>query len=151
MVELVITLSVGLILTAVSVPIMKDTLEGYRLRNAVGSVTGAIQATRYRAISNGYPFQIAISKANSNFQISSDQNYTGTFANVGAATPFGTAFKLGQDTTLRFSPSGAIQPSGATAACPAGTPAGSICMTMSYNGKAETIAVSGYGKITVTP
>ena len=50
MIELVVTMSIILVVTSIAIPMIGNAMSGYRLKEAVVSVTGAIQATRYRAI-----------------------------------------------------------------------------------------------------
>lgn len=143
LIELVIALVVGVIATAIAVPILNNVMNNYRLRAAVASVTGAIQSSRYQAISSGYAYQIILSSAARNFQVQSDPNHTGTFANVGNAIPLASSsipVILGADTTLQFRPSGVVAAT-----------VGSSTLTLTYGSKTETITVSSYGNVKVTP
>src|SRR5437588_6507435 len=84
--ELLVTLAVALILTAMAVPLLRSSMRDYQLRSAVSSVTGAIQATRYRALSAGYPFRLVL-KAAGTSQVQSEPPPAVTFSNAGNATP----------------------------------------------------------------
>ncbi|HEY5027322.1 MAG TPA: GspH/FimT family protein, partial [Candidatus Angelobacter sp.] len=106
-------------------------------------------SARYQAISSGYAYQVVLSKAASTFQVQSDPNRTGTFTNycvpVAASCPVplsnsGITAVLGADTTLQFRPSGIVTAT-----------AGSTTLTLTYGSKTETITVSSYGNIKVTP
>jgi prepilin-type N-terminal cleavage/methylation domain-containing protein len=141
LIELIITLVIALVMTVIALPLITNVYRSYQVNAAVSAITGAIQSTRYQAISAGYPFQVVFSKANSTFQVQSDPNRIGTFTNVGGAVPLpasGTVV-LGQDTTLQFHPGGLV-----TAAL------GSTTLTMTCHGKTESITVSTYGNIKVT-
>lgn len=141
--ELLLVLLIIGIMTVISMPVVNSVLSTYRLRSAVSSVTGAIQTTRYQAIASGYPYQLVLNAGTATFQVQSDPNLTGTFANMGNAVPLansGIPVVLGTNTTLRFRPSGLV-----TAAT------GSTTLTLTYGGKTETITVSNYGNIKVTP
>jgi prepilin-type N-terminal cleavage/methylation domain-containing protein len=140
LIELIIVMVIGLILALVSVPLINNVYQTFRVNAAISAVTGAIQTTRYQAISNGYPFEVVFSKVNSNYQIQSDPNHAGTFANVGNPIPLSTAAVLGQDTTILCHPGGLI-----TATM------GSTTLTLTSHGKTESIAISSYGNIKVTP
>jgi Tfp pilus assembly protein FimT len=141
LIELVISVAVTVVLTTISVPIVSHVLQGYRLRAAVSNVSGAISATRYRAIYQGYPFALTLDKANATYQLSSKAPSATSFSDVGSAIPFQTAgISLDQDNTLTFSPSGVVSAS-------AGSP---ITVKLTYQGKTETITVSSYGNIKVT-
>ena len=139
------------VMSAISVPVVKSALSSYTLNTAVAAVSGAVQSTRYRAIAAGYPFQLAFNRANSTYQIQSDPTNTGVFANVGTPVPFSSKPNLlGINTTLVLHPGGKIQ-------CPLCSAAqvdasGNWLMTVTYGSNpVETIAVSPYGRINVTP
>jgi prepilin-type N-terminal cleavage/methylation domain-containing protein len=143
--ELVVVLAVSLVMAAMAVPVIQSSVAGFRLRGAVASVTGAIQSTRYRAIFDGCPYQIALSKASNTYQISN--TVTGAacaaaFTNVGAPIPFApsSGVALSQDVTLQFSPGGSIQ-----------VIAGSLSFNMTGVGTTiqKSIQVTKYGSVTV--
>jgi Tfp pilus assembly protein FimT len=143
MIELLVTLAIVLILSAVAIPLVQSGMTQYKLRSAVASVTGAIQSTRYRAISSGYAFRLVMDSTNLTYQVQSDPNRTATFANVGGAVPLSsssTKATLNADTTLQFRPSGLVSAT-----------TGSMTMIMTLGNKTETITVSNYGNINVTP
>ena len=150
MLELLVTLAVALILVAMAVPLVRSSMRDYQLRSAVSSVTGAIQATRYRALSAGYPFRLVLDKAAGTFQVQSEPPPAVAFSNVGSAAPLSgssVAAILNTDTTLEFHPSGRIL-------CPVGTvdaTTGVTTLTLTLTGKTETITISRYGNINVTP
>jgi prepilin-type N-terminal cleavage/methylation domain-containing protein len=141
LIEILITMAIAMVLTAISIPLVTNAYSSYRLTAAVSSISGAIQTTRYQAISAGYPFQVVFSKANSTYQVQSDPTRTGAFSNVANAVPFGTQqMALGANTTIQCHPSGLITAS-----------VGSTTLTLTYSNKQETITVSSYGNIKVTP
>jgi prepilin-type N-terminal cleavage/methylation domain-containing protein len=142
LIEIIITMVIALMMTLIALPLITNVYRSYQVNAAVSAITGAIQGTRYQAISAGYPFQVAFSKANWTYQVQSDPNRVGTFTNVGGAVPLTGAsagIVLGQDTTLQFHPGGLVTAS-----------VGSTTLTMTCHGKTESIAVSSYGNIKVT-
>jgi Tfp pilus assembly protein FimT len=144
-VELLVALGVGVIMTAVAVPTLLNTVRSYALRSAVASFTGAIQATRYQAIFHGCSYQIAFSQATLTYQVSGQiaaaGACAGAFTNIGNPIPVSTSgVTLDQDVTLQF------RPGGSTSAV-----VGAPTMALSYAGRTETITVSTYGNIKVTP
>ena len=151
--ELCIVLSIVIVTTAIAVPTVKSTMNAYVVNSAVTSLTGAVQTTRYRAISTGYPFSLVINKAASTYQVQSDPTITGTFANVGNAIPFSTTLNLlNQDTTLVFRPGGAVCLQTSIPCVCAQNASGSCTMTITYsNIPQELITVSPYGQTSVTP
>lgn len=143
LIEALIVVAIIFVLAALSIPLVQSTFAYFRLRGAVSSVTGTIQSTRYQAISNGYAYKVILNKAASTLQVQSDPTRTATFANVGNAIPLaGSAVPvvLGQDTTLMLRPSGIVQAT-----------TGSTTLTLTLGAKTETITISSYGNIKVTP
>lgn len=149
LIELVLVLAIGIITTVIAIPLVSNIMFAYRLRSAVSSVTGFIQSARYQAISSGYAYQVVFNKAASTIQIQSDPNRIGTYTNLclpaAPSCPIplsgsGIPVALGADTTLQFRPSGIVTAT-----------AGSTTLTLTYRGKTETITVSSYGNVKVTP
>jgi len=141
MLELVVTLAIVLIASAMAIPVVKGVIGQYQVNAAVQSVTGIIQATRYRAIASGYPYRIVFNKANYTYQVQSDPNNNGAFANVGGAVPFSTASAkpvINADLTLQFRGNGAVS-----------TALGALPLTLTMKGQTKTISVGIYGNITV--
>src|SRR5215470_13377343 len=85
--ELLFTVLIGIILTAIALPLINNVMTNFKLRSAVASVTGAIQTTRFQAISAGYAYQVVFDKTASTYQVQSDPNHTGLFGNVGGPVP----------------------------------------------------------------
>jgi prepilin-type N-terminal cleavage/methylation domain-containing protein len=143
LIEMVMVVAIGLVVAAMAVPTVNKVMNTYRLRAAVSSVTGAIQTTRYQAISSGYAYQVVLKKTAGTLQVQSDPGRTGTFANVGNAIPLTSSsiqVVLNADTTLQFRPSGLVQAT-----------TGATTLTLTYGSNTETITVSNYGNVKVTP
>lgn len=143
--EILVTVSIILVTTVIAIPLVQSASTAYQVRSAVNAVTSTIQATRYQAISNGYPFRIAMTKSSSTFQVwNSTCGYTSPcWAKVGSAVPLSgssVAATLSQDTTLDFRGGGAVVAS-----------TGALNFTLTYKGVVETITVSAYGNISVSP
>jgi Tfp pilus assembly protein FimT len=151
-IELIFVLLIAMIMAAMAVPLVNTTLTGYRLRGAASSLAGSIQGTRYQAIFNGYPFRLVVNSTTGNAQVQRDANRLGIFTNYcydGAGTcpvsltGTSSSITLDADTTLTFSPGGGVQST---------TAAGGVTtMVLTYKGKTETITVSSYGNVKVTP
>jgi prepilin-type N-terminal cleavage/methylation domain-containing protein len=75
--ELTMTLAVGLILAAMAVPAVRSSIQYFRVRSAVSSITGAIQSTRYRAIFDGC-HNIAFNSTANTFQVASETAVAGS-------------------------------------------------------------------------
>ena len=143
--ELTMTLAVGITLAAIAVPVVRSSIQYFRVRSAVSSVTGAIQSTRYRAIFDGCPYALSFDKTANTFQAASEASSGGScaavFTNVGTAVPFGSkAVALNQNVTLQFKPSGYVQAT-----------TGTTTLILTYGSTTKTIAVSSYGNVNVTP
>ncbi|HEX4602638.1 MAG TPA: prepilin-type N-terminal cleavage/methylation domain-containing protein [Candidatus Angelobacter sp.] len=151
-IELLIVVVICLIMAGMAVPLLNTTMTGYRLRGATASVTGSIQATRYQAIFNGYPFRLVLDSTARTYQVQRDQARAGVFTNycvpaaASCAVPLagsGTVVALNANTTFTFSPGGTVQSTTAVS--------GVTTMVLTYGGKTETVTVSSYGNIKVTP
>jgi prepilin-type N-terminal cleavage/methylation domain-containing protein len=138
LIELIIALLIGLVLTGMAIPQVKSSLYRYRLQGAVASATWAIQSTRYQSLMEGYPYEVAFTASNYKYQIESAPS--GTYANVGTAVPLsGSTITLNQDTTLQFKPNGFVS-----------APVGSLSFTITYQGLCQKITVSNYANITLS-
>jgi len=143
LIELLVTLAIMMITAAIAIPLVSSAIAQFKMNSAALSMTGIIQATRYRAISSGYPYRVAFSTANLTYQVQSDPNSNGAFANVGNAVPFASASinpVLNADITLQFRPNGIVS-----------TVAGAQPMTLTLNNRTKTITVGNYGNINITP
>jgi prepilin-type N-terminal cleavage/methylation domain-containing protein len=141
MLELVMVILIGTILTAAAIPVITRGLYSYRLRGAVAAATWAVQSTRYQALQEGYPYRVVFTSSNAQYQIQSLPPGNVSYANVGSAVPLsGSAISMTPDTTLQFKPDGAV-----TAIT------GGLSLTISYQGTTETISVTNYGNVSVAP
>jgi Tfp pilus assembly protein FimT len=145
-IELVFALGIGLVLTAMALPMVQSTLANFKLQGSVSSLTGAVQATRYQAIQNGFPFKLTLTASTLQYQVANEPSGTSSFSSVGSAVPFASnGVTLNADTTLYFSPRGVIGTSAGAATCPT-----AATMTLTYSGLSKTITVSCYGQITTS-
>jgi Tfp pilus assembly protein FimT len=138
MVELLMVVCIGMILTAMAVPQVKTQTYYYRLNSATAMAKWAIQSTRFQALMKGYRYQVAFSAANNNYQIQNLPSGT-TYQNVGSAVPLSSwPMTISQDTTINFQPNGSVTET-----------VGSNVFTITYRGTTKTITVSNYGNVTV--
>ena len=152
--ELLVVIAIASVLAAMAVPVIVNTLRVYRMRAAISSVTGAISSARYQAIFHGCKTQIVFTKSSYSYQIQSQQPAIGgqaclaAYANVGGSVPLmGQGVAINQNVTMTFSPGGAV---GST---PVMNPMQMVLTYPGFTGTVpqETIQVSNYGNITVTP
>src|SRR5581483_1738491 len=141
MIEIIMSLLVGSILTAIAIPQIGTLLNQYKLQGAVASSTWAIQSTRYQALMAGYPYQVVFTASTGKYQIQDLPPGAASYANVGTAVPLsGANVVLNRNTTLQFKPNGSVTAT-----------AGSLNFTLTFSGSTKTITVSNYGNINVTP
>jgi prepilin-type N-terminal cleavage/methylation domain-containing protein len=146
--ELVIVVAIAMILAAISVPIITNTLRVFTFRSTIAAFTGAIQSTRYQAIYHGCPYQLAFSSAAMTYTVASQVPAVGNTSCLAAmgvpssAIPLpGRGVKLTGDLTLLFHPSGQVQAT-----------VGTLAPVLTYSGQPnETIAISAFGRTYVTP
>ena len=138
MIEIVMAMLVGLILTAIAIPQVKSGMYSYRLDSAVAMAKWAIQSTRFQALKDGYPYQVVFTAATKSYQIQNLPSGT-TYQNVGTSVPLaGWPMTVSQDTTINFKPNGMVTAT-----------VGSNVFTITYQGTTKTITVSNYGNVTV--
>lgn len=152
--ELVIVVAIIAILSAIALPIFTNTLHVYALKSSIGSVTAMIQSTRYQAIYHGCPYQLAFSAANYTYTVTTTApafGGTACLAAYGPTTPpltaiplSGSGIALGGNVTIQFNPSGQVL--GIVG------PVNPVTLTLTYPTlPKETITVSNYGRLNVTP
>ena len=140
MIELMLVLVIAMIFMGMAVIMTQSVLREYRHRNAVVSATTAIQAARFQAIQNGFPFAIQFNPAANTYQVSNRPAGAAAFANVGNPIPLegGSQVVISQPTRLEFSPNGTVQAT-----------VGAMNFTISYGPNVRTITVSRVGHVTV--
>ncbi len=145
--EIVIVMIIGITLTACAVPIVSNVLSYYRLRSAVSAATWAVQSVRFQALEKGYPFQVTFTGGTGvkpTYQIASEAIGATSFSNVGSAVPLsGSPVTVGSSITFQFKGNGLVSTSPVSTA--------PYTFTISYSGTTETITVSNYGNVDVTP
>jgi Tfp pilus assembly protein FimT len=142
LIEVLVIVAIGTILTVISIPSISSGLRNYRLEGAISSVTWAVHSTRYQALMEGYPFQVVFSSAANTYQIqSSPTGVAGPYSNVGSATPFSAyPVTLSADTTLNFRPNGFVQAT-----------TGTLVFNVAYQGVCQKISVTNYGNVSISP
>jgi Tfp pilus assembly protein FimT len=144
MIEAVITVAIIVILAAAAVPMIQASFRIYQLRSAVAGLRSTIQAARYRAISDGYPYQLVLKSAGGTYQLQSNPNFATTpttFVNVGTALPLAGSsvnVTLNADTTLQFRPSGLVTPT-----------VGANTFSITLLNSTKNFTVSTYGNVNV--
>jgi prepilin-type N-terminal cleavage/methylation domain-containing protein len=166
LIELLVVVAIIFILIAVAIPVVFSSIRFYRLQSTVTNVTSLVRATRFQAMSAGYPYQLVFTKATASYQLKLNNtlNASGGFdetgangfvnattaGNSGTVTGTSTTVTLGQSLTLEFSPSGVVKyVSGGVATSCSG--AGTSCeLDVTYSTfPTKKIVVNGYGNVTV--
>jgi Tfp pilus assembly protein FimT len=141
LVELLVMLAIGTILTVMAIPSVTSGVRNYRISGAISSVTWAIHSTRYQALMEGYPFQVVFSSAANSYQIQNMQPPATTYSNVGSSVPFSSyPVILSADTTLNFRPNGYVTPA-----------VGALIFTITYQGVCQQLSVTNYGNVSISP
>src|SRR5690348_17235549 len=118
--ELLVAMVIGAVLTAAAIPAYDAGMMAMRLNSTAGAVSGAVSATRYRAIMNSQIFTLAITAPGNTYVVKNISTNT-----AGAAVPLpspvvalngGTAATY----TYTFCPNGTVF--GAGGGCPNNNP-----------------------------
>jgi len=143
MIEMLIMLAIGTVLTVMAIPSVNAGLRNYRIDGAISAVTWAIHSTRYQALMQGYPYQVVLTSAANNYQIQSMPPPAVVYSNVGTAVPISSCpVLLSGDITLNFRPNGFVS------STPAVT---GLTFTLTYKGVCQRLTVTNYGNVSVTP
>jgi prepilin-type N-terminal cleavage/methylation domain-containing protein len=141
--ELVMAMAVGTILTAIAVPVVVNAQKNLRLTSAVSAISGGISQTRYQSIMTSQVYTLTINAAAGTYVVTNVA--TGA---AGTAIPYstsGVAINGGSGTyTFLFCPNGTVWAGGA--ACPgAGAPP---AITAAYESRQINLNVSSVGNVT---
>jgi prepilin-type N-terminal cleavage/methylation domain-containing protein len=139
LVEVIMAMLIGSILTAAAIPSVKSGINNYRLNSAVAMAKWSIQSTRFQALAKGYPYQVVFNATNANYQIQNLPSGT-TYANVGSTVPLASwPMTFSANTTINFLPNGFVTAT-----------VGSNIFSITYQGSCQVITVSNYGNVGVT-
>jgi prepilin-type N-terminal cleavage/methylation domain-containing protein len=139
MIEIMMAMLIGLILTAAALPSVRSGVNTYRLNSAVAMAKWGLQSTRFQALEKGYWYQLVVTAATNSYktQYSTDKGTTWTDV-AGSTTPLSAwPMTISADTTIRFQPNGYVS-----------APVGGYSFTISYQAATATITVSNYGNVT---
>ena len=144
LIEVMVVAGIMVILFACALPLTRGVFNAYRLRAASTTAALAIESTRYHAIMQSYPYQIAFSATTNSYQVLDEVPPATTFSNVGGPIPIdpGGSSTISAATTFQFSPGGIVTLVGGT------MPA---TFTITNSSGTKTLTVSSVGNVTVTP
>lgn len=143
-IELVVVMTIGVIVTAIAIPVIGSAMNSMRMNAMISDISGAIGKTRYRAIMTSQVYTLAIT-APANTYVVKNINTNGA------------------DNVMPLSGHGAVQINGGVngvytfTLCPNGTVygVGGTCpgaavppvLTISYGGRITNISTSGVGNV----
>jgi prepilin-type N-terminal cleavage/methylation domain-containing protein len=141
MIEVVMVMLVGLVLTAVALPQVKTGINNYRLNSAVAMAKWAIQSTRFQALEKGYIYQVVFTATTNGYKTQFSTDNGATYTDVpGSTTPLAAwPMTFSADTTINFRPNGFVTAT-----------VGTNSFTITYQGTIATITVSNYGNVAVS-
>lgn len=163
MIELLVVLGIAVVILGAAIPIITNTMYSMHLGSAASSLSSAIQATRYKAISVGCPYQFTILASSNQFQLATElvsgtpPACATTYTNVGldgTVNPPPTPF-ANSDVTISTSTSCPnipflLNPSGTVSTVSTPTVASSVCIVLAHGAITKTVTVSGVGNVKVT-
>jgi len=153
MIELLVVVAIVLIVFGFSIPIITTSLNNMHLGSAASSLSGAIQSTRYLAISVGCPYQFTVVPASNSYQLATEvvsgnpPACASTYTNVGSPIPFANSdVTITATTTFLLNPSGTVS----TVATPTVPVYPSISIVLAHGATTKTVWVTGVGNVKVT-
>jgi prepilin-type N-terminal cleavage/methylation domain-containing protein len=151
--ELLIVIAIGLVLTGMAIPLTINTMRSYELSAAVSAVTGALQSTRYAAVMHGYSYQLTLTQGTNTYQVLTEippattftaVTQTGNSTSPTSAVPFTGAggISLSRTVTYQFAAGGTVTETS--------TPANMQFSITNAWGGSNTVTVSGVGNVSVS-
>jgi Tfp pilus assembly protein FimT len=150
-IELLIVVVVGGIITAIAIPVLNTAMNNMRMNSVVSGISAALSKTRYRAVMTNQVYTLVLTTATDTFVVTN----TGTgVADAKAPLPSTLVVLTGATAgtfTYTFCPNGMVY--GAAAVCTitnnvANNAAPTI--TATYQGRQMTVNVSSVGNVTNT-
>ena len=146
-VELLIVVLIGSLLTAISVPLYKSAMISMQLNSTVSAISGAISQTRYAAIMNGHVYTLVLTTPANTYVVS---DVTESTANGAVPLP-STAILINGGTSATYTytlcPNGTAYGAGGTCIANNTVPP---ALSATNNGRQININVSGVGSVTST-
>ncbi|HTU35553.1 MAG TPA: prepilin-type N-terminal cleavage/methylation domain-containing protein [Candidatus Acidoferrum sp.] len=147
-IELLIVVVVGAILTAIAVPLFNSAMTNMHMNSMASAISAAVSKTRYRAIMNSQTYVLDVHTP-ANTYIATNQG-TGQ---TDRAVPFPSstiAINGGTTATYEFTlcPNGMVYGAGGSCASAGNTTPPALSIT--YQGRQINISVSSVGNVTTT-
>jgi prepilin-type N-terminal cleavage/methylation domain-containing protein len=143
LIELVIAIAIGIVLTAISIPVFSTAMAGMRINSAVTDVSAALSNARYHAIKDDVTYTFVL-KVPAN-------TYVLTNTSTGSATsplplPSYVLINGGTNATYTYNlcPNGMVY---GTGGCPGAAP---TALSFTYQGRQINVVISEVGNVTKT-
>lgn len=145
-IELLIVLVVGAILTALAVPMLTTAMTNMRINSMAAAISGAVSKTRYRAIMASQIYVLDVHTP-ANTYIAINQN-TGQTDRAVPLPSSAIAINGGTNATYEFTlcPNGMVYGAGGSCASAGNTAPPALSVT--YQGRQINISVSSVGNVT---
>jgi prepilin-type N-terminal cleavage/methylation domain-containing protein len=151
LIEVTLTVGIAAILMAIAFPIMNTTMTSMHLGSAASSLAGAIQDTRYMAISLGCPYTLTVLPSQNSYQLATEPisgnppACGASFVNTGSPVPFASS-----DISTAFNTPFLLNPSGTVTAVGSTVPTSfSITLASQNSAATKTVMVTGVGDVKV--
>jgi type II secretory pathway pseudopilin PulG len=142
--EALIVVAVGVVLTALAIPVISNTLVNMRMNSSVSQFTAALSSSRFQAIKASQPYTLVITAPANTYVL------TNTVTGYAApAVPFPSYIDInggGGTFTYTLCPNGTVY--GAGGACPGTNQPPSL--SFQYQNRQIDIAVSEVGNVSTT-
>ncbi|MGH9739154.1 MAG: pilus assembly FimT family protein [Candidatus Acidiferrales bacterium] len=142
--EMLLVVLVGMVMTAIAIPVLSRAMANMRINSAVSQFSGAIQSTRFRAIKDSQPYTFVLTTPANTYVVSNTVNPAPTTVPLpsyititgGSGSPF----------TYTLCPNGIVYGAGGCSPNPNQPPA----LSFTYQGRQINVAVSDVGNVTTT-
>ena len=149
-VELLIVVLVGGILTAMAIPKFQSTMLNMQLNSTASTISAAVSQTRYSAIMNSQIYTLVFTVAPNAYTTYVVTNVTTSTSNASASLPNKTILINGGTAatyTYTFCPNGVVYGAGGICTGNANAPP---ALTITNGGRQENINVSSVGNVQTT-
>jgi prepilin-type N-terminal cleavage/methylation domain-containing protein len=142
--ELLIAMVVGVILTAMSVPVLSSTMSRMKMNSATSSISSAITKSRYRSIRNSDIFTLAITAPQNTFVLT---DATTNVADAAVPLPKDVAINGGKSAVYTYTlcPNGTVYGAGGACINNVNPPP---ALVLTYSTRQTNITVSTVGNVT---
>jgi type II secretory pathway pseudopilin PulG len=143
--EALIVVAIGIIMTAVAIPVISTAWANMRINSSVADFTAALNTSRYQAIKNSQIYTMAITAPGNTYVLTDISATPPSAAPAVALPPYITINSGGGVYTYTLCPNGMVY--GAGGACPGPVPP---ALLFKYQNRQINISVSEVGNVSTT-